>query len=314
MSLRPTLLVLHTLSPEHLAQIGAGYEVVYAPTPAERASAIAAQGERFQAVLTIGTVGLTADEMAAMPNLQLVCALGVGYENIDVAAARQRGIVVANGAGTNAACVADHAFGLTIGVIRQLRPLDQLCRAGGWRDSVAMPPNVSGKRMGVFGLGTIGLAIARRAAGFDMPVGYHNRQPRQDAAEHRYFDSLLGLAQWCDVLVCATPGGPGTRHAINAEVLQALGPRGYLINISRGSVVDTDALAQALRSGTIAGAGLDVYESEPRPPEQLIALDNVLLSPHLAGWSPEAVQATVDHFLRNADGFFAGTGVVTAVD
>ena len=314
MSLRPTLLVLNTLTPEHLAQIGAGYDIAYAPTPAERASAIAAQGERFQAVLTIGTVGLTADEMAAMPQLQLVCALGVGYENIDVAAARRRGIVVANGAGTNAACVADHAFGLTIGVIRQLRPLDQLYRAGGWRDSVAMPPNVSGKRMGIFGLGTIGLAIARRAAGFDMPVGYHNRQPRQDAAEHRYFDSLLDLAQWCDVLVCATPGGPGTRHAINAEVLQALGPRGYLINISRGSVVDTDALAQALRSGTIAGAGLDVYESEPRPPEQLIALDNVLLSPHLAGWSPEAVQATVDHFLRNADGFFAGTGVVTAVD
>lgn len=308
----PVLLVLHTLSPEHLAQIGAHYDVIYAPTPAERAEAVRTQGGRVQAVLTIGTVGLTAAEMDAMPQLKLACALGVGYENIDVAAAHARGVVVANGAGTNAACVADHAFGLLIGVVRELRRLDQTVRAGGWRDGIAMPPNVSGKRLGIFGLGTIGHAIARRAAGFDMPIGYHNRHPQPGVA-HQYFDSLAGLAQWCDILVCATPGGAGTRHAVNAAVLQALGPRGYVVNISRGSVVDTAALAQALRSGTIAGAGLDVYESEPKPPTELIGLDNVLLSPHLAGWSPEAVQNTVDHFLLNADGFFAGTGVRSEV-
>jgi len=303
------LLVIHTLSPGHQAQIAERYDLHYAPTAAERTAAIATQGERFRAVLTIGSTGLTGQEMAAMPSLELVCALGAGFENIDVEAARARGITVATGAGTNDDCVADHAFGLLLGVVRGLRPLDRLVREGVWRTAIPLPPNVSGKRLGIFGLGAIGQKIARRAAGFDMPVGYHNRQPRP-GVEHRYFDSLEALADWCDVLVCATPGGAATRHRINAGVLNALGAQGYLVNISRGSVVDTDALAAALREHRIAGAGLDVYESEPAPPEVLTGLDNVLLTPHVAGWSPEAVQSSVDQFLANADGHFSGRGVV----
>ncbi|KQR50361.1 hydroxyacid dehydrogenase [Acidovorax sp. Leaf160] len=303
------LLVIHTLSPGHQAQIAERYDLHYAPTAAERTAAIATQGERFRAVLTIGSTGLTGQEMAAMPSLELVCALGAGFENIDVEAARARGITVATGAGTNDDCVADHAFGLLLGVVRGLRPLDRLVREGVWRTAIPLPPNVSGKRLGIFGLGAIGQKIARRAAGFDMPVGYHNRQPRP-GVEHRYFDSLEALADWCDVLVCATPGGAATRHRINAGVLNALGAQGYLVNISRGSVVDTDALAAALREHRIAGAGLDVYESEPAPPEALTGLDNVLLTPHVAGWSPEAVQSSVDQFLANADGHFSGRGVV----
>jgi len=303
------LLVIHTLSPGHQAQIAERYDLHYAPTAAERTAAIATQGERFRAVLTIGSTGLTGQEMAAMPSLELVCALGAGFENIDVEAARARGITVATGAGTNDDCVADHAFGLLLGVVRGLRPLDRLVREGVWRTAIPLPPNVSDKRLGIFGLGAIGQKIARRAAGFDMPVGYHNRQPRP-GVEHRYFDSLEALADWCDVLVCATPGGAATRHRINAGVLNALGAQGYLVNISRGSVVDTDALAAALREHRIAGAGLDVYESEPAPPEALTGLDNVLLTPHVAGWSPEAVQSSVDQFLANADGHFSGRGVV----
>jgi len=303
------LLVIHTLSPGHQAQIAERYDLHYAPTAAERTAAIATQGERFRAVLTIGSTGLTGQEMAAMPSLELVCALGAGFENIDVEATRARGITVATGAGTNDDCVADHAFGLLLGVVRGLRPLDRLVREGVWRTAIPLPPNVSDKRLGIFGLGAIGQKIARRAAGFDMPVGYHNRQPRP-GVEHRYFDSLEALADWCDVLVCATPGGAATRHRINADVLNALGAQGYLVNISRGSVVDTDALAAALREHRIAGAGLDVYESEPAPPEALTGLDNVLLTPHVAGWSPEAVQSSVDQFLANADGHFSGRGVV----
>ncbi|RYF68746.1 MAG: 2-hydroxyacid dehydrogenase, partial [Comamonadaceae bacterium] len=130
---------------------------------------------------------------------------------------------------------------------------------------------------------------------------------------HRYFDSLKGLAEWSDVLVCAAPGGAETKHIVNAEVLDALGPQGFLVNIGRGSVVDTDALAAALRGGRIAGAGLDVYESEPRPPEQLIDIDNLILTPHLAGWSPEATEASFVRFLENADGHFSGRGVVTPI-
>jgi lactate dehydrogenase-like 2-hydroxyacid dehydrogenase len=238
--------------------------------------------------------------------------MGAGFELVDLDAARARGIVVANGQGTNDDCVADHAFGLVIAAVRNFRMLDQKCREGVWRLAIPQPPNVSGKRLGILGMGTIGQKIARRAAGFDMPVGYHNRKPRADLPLP-YFDNLRSLAEWADVLVCAAPGGPATKHIVNAEVLDALGPKGFLVNIGRGSVVDTEALAAALREQRIAGAGLDVYESEPKPPEQLIGFDNLIITPHLAGWSPEATEASFLRFLANAEGHFAGRGVVTAV-
>ncbi|MDM0114637.1 2-hydroxyacid dehydrogenase [Variovorax sp. J22R133] len=312
MSDKIPLLILNSLSPAHQAQIGAVYDITYAPTPDARAAAIAQKGESFRAVLTIGVIGITAQELAAMPAVELVCCMGAGFEGLPMDALRARGVVTANGQGTNDDCVADHAFGLIIGIMRGIRTLDIQCRAGVWREEIPHPPNVSGKKIGIFGLGTIGQKIAKRAGGFDMPVGYHNRKPREGVA-HRYFDSLADLAKWCDVLVCATPGGPATRHVVNAGVLDALGPEGFLINISRGSVVDTEALAAALREGRIAGAGLDVYESEPQRPESLVGMNNVLLTPHMAGWSPEATQASVDRFLANAEGHFSGHGVVSPI-
>ena len=309
---KPDLLVLHVLSPEHLAQIGAHFRVQYAPTPAQRQQAIAQHGAQFRAVLTIGAIGLTAAEMDAMPQLTWIGSLGAGYENIDVVHAKARGIVISNGAGTNDNCVADHAFGLVIAAVRGLLRLDHQTRRGIWRNDIPLPPNVSGKRLGILGLGTIGQKIARRAEAFDMPVGYHNRKPK-DEVPYPYFDSVLALAQWADVLVVATPGGAGTKHLVNAQVLDALGPQGYVVNIARGSVVDTAALAVALREGRLAGAGLDVYESEPQPPAELLDSDKVILTPHVAGWSPEAVQATVDLFLHNAAQHFAGKPLVTPV-
>jgi lactate dehydrogenase-like 2-hydroxyacid dehydrogenase len=312
MSGKIPLLVLNSLSSAHQAQIAEVYDVTCAPTSAERTAAVAAHGAKFRAVLTIGVIGITREEIAAMPKLELICCMGAGYEGIPLEAARARGIATANGAGTNAECVADHAFGLLIGIVRRIRTLDQQCREGIWREEIPHPPNVSGKKLGILGLGIIGQKIAKRAAGFDMAIGYHNRKPRE-GVDHRYFDGLEALAEWADVLVIATPGGPGTRHLVNARILDAIGPRGYLINISRGSVVDTEALAAALRAKRIAGAGLDVYESEPKRPEALIGLDNVLLTPHMAGWSPEATQASVNHFLANAEAHFAGRGVVSPI-
>ena len=312
MSEKIPLLVITSLSSEHQSRLAERYTLTYAPTLAERDAAIAAHGPSYRAVLTIGVIGLTAAEMAAMPALELVCCMGAGYELVDLDAARQRGIALANGQGTNDDCVADHAFGLVIASVRGFRTLDRLCREGVWRLAIPQPPNVSGKRLGILGLGTIGQKIAKRAAGFDMPIGYHNRKPKE-GSPHRYFDSVKALADWCDVLVCATPGGAATRHIVNAEVLDALGPQGFLVNIGRGSVVDTEALATALREGRIAGAGIDVYESEPKRPEQLIGLDNLILTPHLAGWSPEATEASFRRFLENAEGHFAGRGVVTPI-
>ncbi|ONE27633.1 hydroxyacid dehydrogenase, partial [Burkholderia pseudomallei] len=257
--MKPRLLVLIPLRDHAHAHIADVFDILYALTPDQRRRAIAERGAAVQAVLTNGTTGLFADEIARLPTLEFVAALGAGYENIALDDARSRGITVVNGAGTNDDCVADHAFALLLAAVRAVPKLDAACRAGVWRDALPMRPNMSGKKLGIVGLGNIGQKIARRAAGFDLEIGYHNRRPREGAA-YRYFAGLDALAHWADFLVVATPGGAATHHLIDARILDALGERGFLVNVSRGSVVDTAALADALREGRVAGAGLDVYE------------------------------------------------------
>ena len=308
--MKPVLLALMFLSEEHIAQMAQTFEVIYAPDAPQAAAAIAQHGSRVRVVLTIGAVGLSPAQIDALPALTLICALGAGYENVAVDYAKARGIVVATGAGTNDDCVADHTWGLLIAAQRRILPLDKATRAGIWRTALPLPPNVSHKRLGIIGLGTIGKKIAQRALGFEIEVGYHNRSARTDVP-YRYFADVAALAEWADFLVIATPGGAATRHLVNAAVLSALGPRGVVVNIARGSVIDTAALAAALREGRIAAAGLDVYESEPAPPAELLDLDNVVLTPHVAGWSPEAVQNSVDRFIENARRHLAGEAPVT---
>jgi len=172
--------------------------------------------------------------------------------------------------------------------------------------------NLWGKRMGLVGMGTIGRRIVQRGLGFDLEIGYHNRRARTDVP-FQYFDSVMSLAQWADYLIIATPGGPETRHMVDTPVLRALGPAGYLVNIARGSVVNTVALAAALRAGELGGAGLDVYESEPAPPVELFDAPNVVLTPHMGGWSPEAVFASISQFIENARRHFAGEPLVAPV-
>jgi D-3-phosphoglycerate dehydrogenase len=310
--MKPRLLILIPLADHHVAEIAAAFEVVAAIGPAERTRMVESHGETIRAVLTNGTIGLTAAEMDRMPDLEFVSALGAGYENIDRERARALGITVVNGAGTNADSVADHAFGLLLATVRRLPRFDEACRNGIWRDALPLVPTVSGKRLGIVGFGHIGQRLARRAAGFDMAIGYHSRTPRANIAA-RHFDNLLALADWSDFLIIATPGGPATHHLINRPVLDALGPQGYLVNISRGSVVDTQALAAALTSGSLAGAGLDVYEGEPEPPQALVPLTNVVLTPHVAAHSSEAIDACVRHFISNAARHFSGEPVLTPI-
>jgi lactate dehydrogenase-like 2-hydroxyacid dehydrogenase len=309
---KPSLLILIPLNDDSYSQVAARFDIIYAPTPAERSAAIGTHGAAIRAVLTNGTTGLTAAEIDQLPNVEFVSALGAGYENLAIEHARARGIVLCNGAGTNDDCVADHAFALLLAVVRDIPQRDRATRNGVWRTQLPMRPTVSGKRLGVLGLGNIGIKVARRAAGFDIETGYHNRKPRADVG-FRYFDSVVELARWSDYLVIATPGGPATHHLIDRVVLDALGPRGFLINVARGSVVDTAALADALSSGTLAGAGLDVYEGEPEPPHALVDLQNVVLTPHVAGTSPEAIGASVSHFIDNATRHFAGEAVLTPI-
>ncbi|AJW93968.1 MULTISPECIES: 2-hydroxyacid dehydrogenase [Burkholderia] len=308
--MKPTLLVLIPLRDDARAAIAAQFDLIHAPDEASRAQAVAEHGAKVEAVLTNGSTGLTEDELARLPGLVFLNALGAGYENLPVAAARRRGIAIAHGVGANDDCVADHAFALLLATVRGVVRLDAACRAGVWRDALPMQPNFSGKRIGIVGLGRIGAKIARRAAAFDLEIGYHNRRPRE-GAEFRYFPAVVELARWADYLVVATPGGADTRHLIDAAVLAALGARGFLVNVSRGSVVDTAALAAALRDGRIAGAGLDVYEGEPEPPAELVGLDSVVLTPHVAGTSPEARDRTIELFLENAARHFAGQPLLT---
>lgn len=310
--MKPLLLITTTLSDTSLARIREAFDLLYAPKPTQKAEFMQSHAAQIRAVLTIGPIGLSAADMDTLPALSLVCALGAGYENIDVAHAKSRGIVVANGAGTNDDCVADHAFALLLGVVRGIPSLNEAVRQGVWRDRLPLRPNFSHKRLGILGLGTIGAKLAQRGRGFDLAIGYHNRRPREGVA-HAYFDSPLALAEWADYLVVATPGGAATRHLVDGRVLDALGPQGYLVNIARGSVVDTQALADALRAGRIAGAALDVYESEPAPPTLLFDLPNVVITPHVAGGSPEAISASVGRFVENATRHFAGQAPVSPV-
>ena len=307
----PLLILIESVQDYLPAFEARGFRAIYAPTAEARTRAIREHAADIRIVLTRGATGFRADEMAALPKLEMVCSLGVGYENIDIIAARARGIVVTNGPGANAVAVADHAMALLLGAARRLPQADAWVRQGHW--SGFMGPQITGKRLGILGLGTIGLEIARRGAnGFGMQVGYYNRRARPETG-YAYFDNPRALAAASDFLVVATPGGADTRHLVDAQVLEALGPGGYLVNIARGSVVDTQALIGALEAGRLAGAGLDVVEGEPEIPDALKRLDNVVLTPHSAGRSPEAVDATVALFLDNAAAHFAGKPVLTPV-
>jgi lactate dehydrogenase-like 2-hydroxyacid dehydrogenase len=249
--------------------------------------------------------------MAALPNLRVIASRGIGLDKIDLESARQRGIQVGNTPGVLTDCVADLAFGLLIDVARGMSSADRFVRAGKWlSEKYPLTSRVSRKRLGIVGFGKIGRAIARRAGGFDMDIRYFNRTPATDVDFVRE-STVESLARWADFLVVAVVGGPETRHLISSAVIEALGPRGFLINIARGTVVDETALVHALVNGAIAGAGLDVFENEPRVPEALFNCANVVLLPHVASGTVDTRSAMEDLVLANLEAFFA-TGKVLA--
>lgn len=262
-------------------------------------------GAGVRAVVTNGSAGLTAAQMDCLPGLEIVCAFGAGYEGIDVAAAHARGISVTYAPGANDATVADHALGLMLAVARGITVLDTAVRQGHWHKARTERPTLNGARLGIIGMGRIGAKIAVRAAAFDMQVSYLTRSRRADIPWQHYTD-VEQLARDSDFLVAACPGGATTRHLVNASVLQALGPKGILINISRGSVVDTAALIAALETGGIAGAGLDVFEGEPDLPAALLACTNTVFTPHIAGRSPAAIATQTDMLLASLAAHFGG--------
>jgi len=266
-------------------------------------------------------VGVAATGEARVPRplleqlsaARVVSVFGVGYDGVDVAAAIERGVPVTHTPGVLSDDVADMAMALVLGIARRVPEGDRYVREGRWPGGpLALGRKVSGARMGIVGMGRIGQAIARRASAFGMPIAYTARSAKADLP-WSFVSNAVALAQQSDFLVVITPGGAGTRHLINANVLAALGPNGYLINVARGSVVDEEALICALRDGTIAGAGLDVFANEPQVPEALRQLPNVVLSPHTASATAQTRQDMADLAFANMRAGIDGQPLITPV-
>jgi hydroxypyruvate reductase len=256
-------------------------------------------GSQYGAVVSRAAVGVSESLVHSLPNLKVISSFGVGYDKLPVELAKSKGIQIGYTPEVLNDCVADTAFGLLIDVARQMSASDRYVRAGHWLNTpYPMTTKVSGKKLGILGLGRIGQVIAKRASGFDMEIRYHNRKLNPDLP-FQYEPSLIELAKWCDFLVIASAGGAETNHLVSGEVLNAIGPNGYLINIARGTVVDEDALVAALISKSIAGAGLDVYQDEPSVPKALLDLDNVVMLPHVASATNETRHAMAELVFEN---------------
>ena len=283
----------------------AGFTVHSLPAAADDASLAALAHVRAMAV----TAPRRIDDavLARLSNLDIIASFGVGYDHIDVSAAARRGVIVTNTPDVLTEEVADTALGLLLCTVRELPQAERYLRAGKWRQR-SFPlsrATLRNRTVGIVGMGRIGMAIARRLDAFDVPVVYHTRHPRPELP-YRYYQNLLAMARAVETLMVIVPGGEATHNMINAEVLAALGPDGILINVARGSVVDEPALIAALEQGTIMAAGLDVFANEPEVPAELVALDNVVLLPHLGSASvftrEKMDQLLVDNILAWAAG------------
>lgn len=298
-----------------LNEVDAKYGLIRAPGKDPLASVALSARPHIRALLTNGSIAASAEEMQALPNLGLICCLGSGYERVDIEAARARGIHVTHSPGANASSVADMAVAMLLALERQMRALHVFVAEGRWQGHVGRPATVrglTGLKVGIVGLGDIGLRIARRIEAFETEVRYHNRRPRADVA-YLYEPALLGLARWADALIIAARADATNRNMINAEILTALGPQGHIVNISRGSIMDEPALIDALQTGGIAGAGLDVFAAEPHVPEALRKLPNVVLSPHRAPGTVEAFRAMHSMVRANLDAFFRDGSAINLV-
>lgn len=310
---KPTLLQLLPLSRAE-QPLAEQFNVIELWKASDPTAVIAANSGNITVLTTSAMTATRADLIDSLPKLQAICSFGVGYDSIDVKHAQQKGIQVSNTPDVLNDCVADQAMGLLLATARKLAQADRYVRANQWGSSATFPlgVKVSHKKIGIIGLGRIGVAIAQRAAGFNMDIRYHNRHPRNDVS-YTYEASLLDLAAWADFLVVATVGGASTRNLVDQNVIKALGPNGILINIARGSVIDEDAMVQALVSGELGGAGLDVYDAEPNVPDALKTLDNVVIAPHIASATTETRQAMANLVLENALAFASTGKLVTPI-
>ena len=276
-------------------------------------AAFAKLAPSIRAIAASGESKVPASLIAQLPALEIISVFGVGYDGVDVAAAKARNVMVTHTPNVLNDDVADLAIGLMLAAARQLPAADRYVKEGQWPNGpMPLARKVSGARMGIVGMGRIGQAIAQRALAFNMSVSYTARSAKANIP-HAYYPSATALAAESDYLVVITPGGEGTRKLINAEVLKALGTKGILVNVARGSVVDEAALIEALQNGVIGGAGLDVFEAEPNVPEALRAMPHVVLAPHIGSATSQTRQAMADLAFNNLKSHFDGHAVHTPV-
>ncbi|RQS70832.1 2-hydroxyacid dehydrogenase [Burkholderia sp. Bp8963] len=310
---RPGLLMTGPYQPWDTEWLDAGYDVHRLWEAHDRAAYLAGHGAGVRAIATRGDLGADAALIAALPKLEIIACYGVGTDAIDLSAARERGIRVTNTPDVLTGDVADLGVGLALALLRRIPGADAYVRSGAWRDGdMPLVTRLYGKRVGIVGFGRIGSTLARRLSGFDVEIGYFDTASRDDTP-HRFFGDLAELAGWCDLLIVTLAGGPSTRDLVDARVLDALGPRGYLVNVSRGTTVDEPALIDALERRAIAGAALDVFRNEPRIDPRLLALPNVLLQPHHASGTVETRQAMGWLVRDNLHAHFAGAPLLTPV-
>lgn len=309
---RPEVLVVAPLMPYLMEALQRDYTVhdrIHLSDPA----ALPAAAPRIRAVVANGEAKVPRELVAQLPALEVITVFGVGYDGVDVKAAHEHGVPVTNTPDVLNDDVADLAIGLLLSIARRIPQADRFVRDGQWpKGPIALSRKVSGSKLGVVGMGRIGQAIARRAEPFGMDISYTSRSPRAEV-NYTYYPNAVALAEAVDFLIAITPGGAATKGLINAQVLKALGPQGYLINVARGSVVDEDALITALEQGDIAGAALDVFVAEPNVPEKLRAMPNVVLTPHMASGTRQTREAMANLVLANLAAHFEGQPLLTRV-
>ncbi|MDM0040826.1 2-hydroxyacid dehydrogenase [Variovorax sp. J22G21] len=312
MSDKAEVLAVAPLMPFLMESLRAEYTVhdrIHVSDPA----AFAAVAPRIRAVVANGEAKVPRELMAQLPALEMISVFGVGYDGVDVPAAHERGVPVTNTPEVLNDDVADLALGLLLSIARRIPQADRFVREGEWtKGPFTLSRKVTGARLGIVGMGRIGQAIAHRALAFQMDVSYTARSPRANVP-YTYYPDAAALAAAVDFLVVITPGGAATRGMIDAKVLQALGPQGYLVNVARGSVVDQPALVAALQNGVIAGAALDVFVDEPNVPAELRNMPNVVLTPHVGSGTRQTREAMAMLTFNNLRAHFAGQPLLTPV-
>jgi lactate dehydrogenase-like 2-hydroxyacid dehydrogenase len=312
MTRRAKILSLGAIMPIVDETLDARFEV-FRDTDQPLEDIIDTHGAEIAAIVTRGRSRTDDALLARLPKLELIANFGVGYDSIDVTAAAKRGVIVTNTPDVLNDEMGDFTVGLLLATVRALPQAERHLRAGHWTERpFPLGNTLRGRSIGIAGMGRIGRIVAKRLSGFDLPIAYHARNKIPDLAYPHYPD-LTALAAAVDVLIVVLPGGPATRNMIDAKVLAALGPNGILINVARGSVVDEPALIAALRDKTILAAGIDVFAAEPHVPAELIAMDHVVLLPHVGTATHHTRGLMADLVIQNVVSWFAGSGPVTPV-